>query len=161
MKPEDKAKVQQALEALMSMELHLTEMRQRGNGHHQQVCKAITALCQLLKQPDQEPVAWMNPHGGFLSASYIDEFASGIDKEIHNIPLYTTPPAQPADLNLNLNCKSVQARLAAQWGYVRPATWVGLTDDEQDEIAAYHGLDCMVYKPAFHAIKAKLKEKNT
>jgi hypothetical protein len=44
---------------------------------------------------------------------------------------------------------------------VRPATWVGLTDDEQDEIAAYHGLDCMVYKPAFHAIKAKLKEKNT
>jgi hypothetical protein len=38
--------------------------------------------------------------------------------------------------------------------------WVGLTDDEQDEIAAYHGLDCMVYKPAFHAIEAKLREKN-
>jgi hypothetical protein len=40
----------------------------------------------------QEPVAWMNPHGGFLSASYIDKFASGLDKEIHNIPLYTSPP---------------------------------------------------------------------
>jgi hypothetical protein len=48
---------------------------------------------------------------------------------------YTTPPAQPA-------------------------AWVGLTDDEQDEIAAYHGLDCMVYETAFRAIDAKLREKN-
>jgi hypothetical protein len=34
-----------------------------------------------------------------------------------------TPPAQPADLNLN--CKSVQARLATQWGYVKaePDEW--------------------------------------
>jgi hypothetical protein len=29
---------------------------------------------------------------------------------------------QPADLNLNLNCKSVQARLATQWGYVKAGT---------------------------------------
>jgi hypothetical protein len=42
----------------------------------------------------QEPVAWMNPHGGMLTANYIDNFASGLDKEIHNIPLYTSPPAQ-------------------------------------------------------------------
>jgi len=39
--------------------------------------------------------------------------------------------------------------------------WVGLTDEEQDEIAAYHGLDCVIYEPAFRAIEAKLKEKNT
>jgi hypothetical protein len=59
--------------------------------------KAITAIKQARSAPVQEPVAWMNPHGGFLSASYIDKFASGLDKEIHNIPLYTTPPAaQPA-----------------------------------------------------------------
>jgi hypothetical protein len=38
--------------------------------------------------------------------------------------------------------------------------WAGLTDDEQDEIAAYHGLDCMVYETAFRAIEAKLREKN-
>ena len=38
--------------------------------------------------------------------------------------------------------------------------WVGLTDEEQDEIAAYHGLDCMDYETAFRAIEAKLKEKN-
>lgn len=36
-----------------------------------------------------QPVAWMNPIGGFLSARYIDNFASGLDKEIHNISLYT------------------------------------------------------------------------
>jgi len=39
--------------------------------------------------------------------------------------------------------------------------WVGLTDEEPDEIAAYYGLDCMAYGPAFRAIEAKLKEKNT
>ena len=59
----------------------------------------------LAEQPaQQEPVAWMSPHGGFLSANYINNFASGLDKEIHNIPLYTSPPAQ--------------------------RTWVGLTDGE-------------------------------
>lgn len=37
---------------------------------------------------DIEPVAWMNPHGGFLSANYIKNFATGLEKEKYNIPLY-------------------------------------------------------------------------
>jgi hypothetical protein len=49
---------------------------------------------------------------------------------------------------------------AALISTAQPAAWVGLTDDEQDEIAAYHGLDCMVYEQAFRAIEAKLREKN-
>lgn len=57
----------------------------------------IIALVDPLPEPVQEPVAWMDPHGGFLSATYIEKFASGLDKETHSIPLYTTPPAaQPA-----------------------------------------------------------------
>ena len=38
--------------------------------------------------------------------------------------------------------------------------WVGLTDDEIDELAELHGLDLMVYVPFTEAIEAKLKEKN-
>jgi hypothetical protein len=57
------------------------------------VCEALD--CSNHKPAQQEPVAWMSPHGGFLSANYINNFASGLDKEIHNIPLYTSPqPAQ-------------------------------------------------------------------
>jgi hypothetical protein len=39
-------------------------------------------------------------------------------------------------------------------------TWVGLTDDEIDELAELHGLDLMVYVPFTDAIEAKLKELN-
>jgi hypothetical protein len=39
-------------------------------------------------------------------------------------------------------------------------TWVGLTDDEIDELAELHGLYFMVYVPFTEAIEAKLKEKN-
>ena len=57
----------------------------------------ITAMREALaEQPaQQEPVAWMNPHGGMLTANYIENFASGLDKEIHNIPLYTSPQPAP------------------------------------------------------------------
>ena len=40
-------------------------------------------------------------------------------------------------------------------------TWVGLTPDEIEEIAEFHGLNCMSYGPFTKAIEAKLKEKNT
>ena len=79
----------------------------------------------------QEPVAWMNPNGGMLTANYINNFASGLDKEIHNIPLYTSPPAQ--------------------------RTWVGLTDEERDDILDIY----ITAEGRARAIEHKLKEKNT
>ena len=39
--------------------------------------------------------------------------------------------------------------------------WVGLTDEEIDDLAEIHGLDFMSYSPFTRAIEAKLKEKNT
>jgi hypothetical protein len=42
-----------------------------------------------------------------------------------------------------------------------PRPWVGLTGEEIDELAEWHGLDLMVYVPFTEAIEAKLKEKNT
>ncbi len=40
------------------------------------------------QKPTQEPVAWMNPHGGLL---HVRE--TGLEKATFTIPLYTLPPA--------------------------------------------------------------------
>jgi len=48
--------------------------------------KAIIAIREVLAQPEQEPVAWMDEYGDVLSASVVD--GSGL----RNIPLYTAPP---------------------------------------------------------------------
>ena len=78
----------------------------------------VAELFELLpkEQPQQEPV------GRFA------KFTDGIWREVTDgsagVPLYTTPP-QPEQ---NLNCKSVQARLATAWGYVKaqqePVAWM-------------------------------------
>ena len=38
--------------------------------------------------------------------------------------------------------------------------FVGLTDEEIDDLAEFHGLDFMSYAPFTRAIEAKLKDKN-
>ncbi len=61
--------------------------------------------------------------------------------------------AQPADLSLN--CKSVQARLATQWGYVR-REWVDL--EEIDFVGINQS--CLTKMQAAEAAVRLLKEKN-
>jgi hypothetical protein len=82
MKPEDKAVVQQALEALeigWSPTYTGVDAREKG-------MEAITALRQLLEQPVQEPVVrWDSDGWGDL---LVDNLPDGT-------LLYTTPPAQP------------------------------------------------------------------
>jgi len=68
-------------------------------------------------QPEQEPVAYgmwdtMLGYGGRMMMVRLDKGQDGC-----TIPLYTTPP-QPQQ-EQNLNCKSVQARLATAWGYTK------------------------------------------
>ena len=47
----------------------------------------VAELFELLpKEPDQEPMAWMDKDGDVLSASVVN------GKGLRNIPLYTTPP---------------------------------------------------------------------
>ena len=68
---------------------------------------------------------------------------------------------QPAQQEQNLNCKSVQARLAAAWGYVKAQrTWAGLTDKEAMQICVDCGCLSEDWLVLLDAIEAKLKEKN-
>ena len=81
---------------------------------------------EALAQPEQEPVAWamLHDNGHYIDAIHPDEHARVEGKYIH--PLYTTAQR----------------------------TWVGLTDEERDEI-------CLGDESIARAIEAKLKEKNT
>ena len=87
------------------------------------LCKSVqarlaTAWGYVKAQSQQEPV------GRFA------KFTDGIWREVTDgsagVPLYTNPP-QPEQ---NFNCKSVQARLATAWGYVKaqsqqePVAWM-------------------------------------
>lgn len=53
----------------------------------------------------------------------------------------------------NLSCKSVQARLAAQWGYVRPAS-VPMTDEEIESLLVNWPKDGIAFFEFARAIEA-------
>ena len=84
----DKEAMKLALDALNSMKETLAEHEEPTTFNEDE---AITAIKERLAQPtEQEPVAWIEHHKG------------GDNLEWDNpggkcTPLYTTPPAQPAD----------------------------------------------------------------
>ena len=98
---------------------------------------AMDACRKVLAQPEQEPVAWsywqscLNDDGT-QTAPWVHRLSkfkpneSIINKDI--VPLYTTPPQR---------------------------TWVGLTDEERQDIALEVPMDAVLIT------EAKLKEKNT
>jgi hypothetical protein len=125
----DREVMQQALEALEGVYLSLQLPDLL------KVVGPITALRTALEQPEQEPVAWQYKTveaGVFVSDQHPPDVEVWNDIEWSK-PLYTTPAAQ------------------------RP--WVGLTDDQIDEIAV------IARRGNLHdlriAIETKLKERNT
>ena len=128
---------------------------------------AITVIKAALAQPAQEPVAWWNDMSGV-----IDLNVSGRGK-----PLYTTPP-QPAqepvawmypdDYERMLDNETFCTVYSVEVGsptrgettvalYTAPPKrpWVGLTDEERQDIALEVPMD------AVFITEAKLKEKNS
>ena len=88
------------------------------------------ALKEALAQPEQEPVAL--PCCGYTDASAVKWNPLNGVVQCHN-------------------CGQTYAPLQR--------TWVGLTEQERNDIEDY--CEMMIGKPAFDAIEAKLKEKNT
>ena len=88
MKPEDKAKVQQALDALEWFKEHglsVSEIKLAEN--------SITALRQLLERTEQEPAFYWDRGCFFVRP----ERAKSLNLDVDAMQaLYATPPAQPA-----------------------------------------------------------------
>ena len=114
--------------------------------------RGFVGVQEALAQPEQEPEYWnvIDPAGNIVASetdairgwarvagSYkptVEGLLGFHDQGWRVLPKVTPPAAQ--------------------------RTWIGLTDDEIDELAELHGLDLMVYVPFTEAIEAKLKELN-
>ena len=100
-----------------------------------------------LAQPEQEPVAIRYDFDGY-GYQYIDS-GTGSDWQtrVKGEPLYTAPQSEKYP-QIAINTEIV--------GYVAPQrTWVGLSDEERQEIALEVPID------AVFITEAKLKDKNT
>ena len=114
-----------------ALKLALEALETKGE-HHPRVYQAITAIKEVLEQPEQKPVAWAYVNSDdeceqieYCTESPLPEF----------VPLYTSPPQRE---------------------------WVGLTDDEIKAIVGPWGsTEIKGYtRTLFDQIEAKLKEKN-
>ena len=100
--------------------------------------QAITAIKVALEEED-EPVAWMFQHEETGRTMCVDAqqlewgFEKGNPRLKKIAPLYTTPPQR---------------------------TWVGLTDEEKQEIYKQADEENWHDQPLLETVEAKLKEKN-
>jgi hypothetical protein len=81
--------------------IELAKRAQIGDSHGHMIrheAENLVAFAQLVRDDYRaellagsgEPVAWLNPHGGMLSSRYVSNFATGLEKETHTIPLHTS-----------------------------------------------------------------------
>ena len=109
----------------------------------------ISALRQALEQPADEPL------GYFQYAMHLDAWVQNRD-ENKGVALYTRP--QPAAQELTCVCGAVwQGEEMVCAPHKKPAAWVGLTDEDKEELDEKYGDDYLAH---LDAVEAKLKEKN-
>jgi len=136
---------------------------------------AAAALREAIEQAEkQEPVAWLYVNADMPTNRQLEwtETHHGYAGNWLKYPLYAAPPA-------------AQEPVAYKWKgelftpgeiemldvtnpvplYEHPRQWVGLTNDELEEvfpaIATYHPANKTLYRSIARAIEAKLKAKNT
>jgi hypothetical protein len=153
MKPEDKAKVRQALEALENRCGMDAEERE----------ELMPALRQLLEQPEpvQEPQTFLhwydNAHWGN------EDFKDGCHRSWNAAIKYATPPAQPADhseqdLDMveNGDLLTIVYLDGVHTGkQIAKREWVGLTEEELYAVRVP-----MSPEEIARAVEQRLKEKN-
>jgi len=155
MKPEDKAVVQQALDAFTSSWSTEQEMFKVHDAH----MKAIAALHQLLERTD--PVRELLPQCTHDWVSNPKEkwcLCCGA-QEPHQFASAgkATPPAQPDDHADELTIAYLDGVHTGK--QIAKREWVGLTDEDILEALDLVGYDSMAFAHAY-AIEAKLREKN-
>jgi hypothetical protein len=127
----------------------------------------IKMLCEAIEQAEkqkllvsgQEPVAWtlllVGEHNGIIGKAG-DKFL-GHPEHYQRVDVYTTPPAaQPAQQEPD---DLTAVYMSGLYDGRKQRTWVGLSETERNEIEDF--CEMMIGKPAFDAIEAKLKDKNT
>jgi len=136
----DKEAMKLALEALIAA----TPVKAKDP---QMQADAIVALKEALAQPEQEPAAWRETHGKVIKA------LAGI-VNVHTPDKLFDLDAIPRDPVMGL----VQQIKGALDKYKPPPqrTWVGLTDEDWDEIFG----NSLTIGAAIKNTEAKLKEKN-
>jgi len=145
------------------MDKTIAMAREAGLFTHKEVqreIKAFEALVradereQALAAPVQEPVAILNhAHGVYAFRSVnLQELPDG------EYQIYTTPPAQPAPVQEPVAKDNSNYRFDPPEAEPAQRQWVGLTDEEIDDL--YQGAGKNDLKRA-REIEAKLKEKNT
>lgn len=118
MTPKERAAMQQALDAL---EGGLWDYGP-GQDEHDRCNKVITALREALAEQGQlnewakDQQDWKNVDGA-IAWHLIDRHADGWAEVGAMMDAWRN--ANPAQPELNLNCKSVQKRLATSWGYAK------------------------------------------
>jgi len=76
--------LQQALDAM-------EYARQGKDGWPETFDNTVAVIRAHLAQPEQEPVAYMHPRGGFIHADHMG-LVTGLELDTFTIPLYTAPP---------------------------------------------------------------------
>ena len=149
MKPEDKAVVQQALDALELNNQEWKNLADSGDcgywkaedqDHYKQTSEAIAALRQLLEQPDQEPAFYWDRDCFFVRP----ERAKFLGLDVGAMQaLYTNPTAQPStdhsEQDLDMADHGDELTIAYLNGVhtgkqMAKREWVGLTDDEREAL---------------------------
>jgi hypothetical protein len=147
---------------------------------------AITDIKEALAQPEQEPVAWtlllVGEHHGIIGKA--GEKFLGHPEHYERVDVYTHPPQrteqEPVAWRMpnwsNLHGKygyrdfddpvcDIDGKPSSKneplYTYPPKRTWVGLTDDERNEIASVTFGRENALALYVDAIEAKLKDKNT
>jgi hypothetical protein len=130
--------------------------------------------CVMEPATVQEPVATLWQHGetGRTRVTMPGDITDCDARWFKAADLYTTPPAQPAPVQElqryspngegGMEVDSLGAYVKHKDVTTPPAAqrqWVGLTDDEWDELADKYGM--IIFGGLKQEIEAKLKEKNT
>jgi hypothetical protein len=138
------------------------------DGMQKQMQSSVDKAVNAMAQPEQEPVAWLEPEWGEKICPEVGYEATITDdhpRDLCWIPLYTTPPQriqqEPTGL---LHIDRLGGWLDASLKERKQRTWVGLTEKEVEDYWDWEDFQCGAGRGTIlemvRDIEAKLKEKN-